>query len=119
MSKEQINIAIAEACGWFNCILPSQDEYHLMTDLELGRAMGKPVGRNFSLHGDGLHYPLPNYCNDLNSMHEAEKVLNDNQQQKYLYLLWDTRGVFVAITANANQRAESFLKTIGKWEGGK
>jgi hypothetical protein len=115
MTNEQINIAIAEVCGWFNCILPSQDEYHLMTDLELGRAMGKPVGRNFSLHGDGLHYPLPNYCNDLNAMHEAEKMLNNEQWVAYGKELSRLK-VFPMVHATARQRAEAFLKTIGKWK---
>ena len=115
MSDQEINIAIAEACGWVNCIFPSQDEYHFLTDLELGRAMGKAVGRNFCLHRDGLHYPLPDYCIDLNAMHKAEKMLNKEQWVAYGKEL-SRLGVFPMVHATAHQRAEAFLRTLEKWE---
>jgi hypothetical protein len=128
MTNEQINIAIAKACGWFNCILPSQDEYHFLTDLELGRAMGKPVGRNFSLHKDGLHYPLPRYCNDLNAMHEAEKTLTNVQHRQYRREIWHSVNEDLSsyekvkaakrahFSSTALQKAEAFLRVKGKWE---
>jgi hypothetical protein len=132
MTNEQINIAIAEACGWFNCILPSQDEYHLMTDLVLGRAMGKPIGRNFSLHKDGSHYPLPNYCNDLNAMHEAvrEVFTGSHMQLDYsitlIFVIKKSSPIckrffsdFDLATATARLHAETFLRILGKWEGAK
>lgn len=57
------------------------------------------------------------YCSDLNAMHEAERVLmhadllfeygmHISRDHKYDYLL----------TATARQRAEAFLRTLGKWE---
>jgi hypothetical protein len=119
MTNEQINIAIAEACGWLNCILPSQDEYHLMTDLELGRAMGRPVGRNFSLHKDGSHYPLPNFCNDLNAMREAMLTLTNKQGFGFLWHLNDmgfVGGDWELLTLDSQVLAEAFLRTFGKWE---
>ena len=57
---------------------------------------------------------MPDYLNDLNAMHEAEKVLNEaylwNRYKGWL-LTWMTE----PIRATAPQRCEAFLKTIGKW----
>ena len=95
MTNEQINIAIAEACGWGN------------DDIERGYALCQ------------FSESVPNYCNDLNAMHEAEKVLSDKQCQTMNDLLWDMmNGRKFLWQATARQRAEAFLKTIGKWEGG-
>ncbi len=63
---------------------------------------------------------LPDYFNDLNAMHEAEKVLTESQQMPYRTALFCTEEVdysyFKLIHATAAQRAEAFLRTIGKWE---
>jgi hypothetical protein len=95
MTDEQINAAIAEACGW------------------------KP-------HADGMHYykgkhllwrtrkDLPSYCNDLNAMHEAEKTLMSEQSLNYKTRLMKTELWYYKATAR--QRAEAFLRTLGKWE---
>jgi len=59
---------------------------------------------------------LPDYLNDLNAMHEAEKQMNTKvlwEAYKAHLLNWMTEPV----CASARQRAEAFLKTIGKWEG--
>ena len=61
---------------------------------------------------------IPEYLSDLNAMHDAEKVLQDGQWMDYSNVLIDVvpcsrRGM---IHATAAQRAEAFLKTIGKWE---
>ena len=114
MTDEQINIAIAEACG-FHQEEPWSD------------------GRECWGHKD---YPphvgfeqIPDYCNDLNAMHEAEKLISGKTKEgDYWFLLrelldfpdaesdWDTLYFFDAIHATARQRAEAFLKTINKWE---
>jgi hypothetical protein len=76
---------------------------------------------------------VPNYLNDLNAMHEAEKVLTDLQHQHYYAALelvcsgipYDSNGWYGAgwlyrtATATAAQRTEAFLRTIGKWEDGR
>ena len=69
-------------------------------------------------------FQVPDYLNDLNAMHEAEKVLSKNQQGLYMENLYtpitledrnkDT--LFDYAHANASQRAEAFLRTIGKWK---
>jgi hypothetical protein len=56
----------------------------------------------------------PDYCNDLNAMHEAEKVLTFKDWEFYCDELG---GSFQGCAhATARQRAEAFLRTLGKWE---
>ena len=108
MTDEQINAAIAEACGW------------KVTTSSFGIP---PTQTAFSkLHG---YDELPNYCIDLNAMHEAEKVLKSwDQYTNYHAWLGYCGGnkivqLHECITATARQRAEAFLRTLDKWEDGK
>ena len=111
MNKEQQQIAIAKACFW------------TINSLDLSSGWRKGV-TNFT---SNLEY-LPDYLNDLNAMHEAEKVLyqDPNLPKKYTQqikaAICREAGVKkakmdfdVCITATAAQRAEAFLKTIDKW----
>ena len=115
MKTEQQRIAIAEACGWVDCIFIES----------LGLCKGKH--ENSRVQYDSGHLSLPDYLNDLNAMREAEKVLLiDDQQRVYVdTLVWLNNGGnssirfhgrWAAATATATQRAEAFLRTIGKWE---
>ncbi len=58
-----------------------------------------------------------NYCTNLNAMHKAERVLTQAQTDEYIAVLFDS--TYEATLATARQRAEAFLKTLGKWEEGK
>ena len=87
-------------------------------------AIAKSVG--IHLH-DGDHAPsnyvfatdLPDYCNCLNAIHNVEKKLKGMQWLNYVDSLLDVCGCETpTITATAAQRAEAYLRTIGKWEGG-
>jgi hypothetical protein len=109
MTNEQINIAIAEACGWI--IIKACD----------GSLIGKPKNEQ------GPMDEIPDYCNDLNAMHEAENHLPSDKKEDYWYQLYENcrRSVFSRVEDNykmlhatAAQRAEAFLRTINKWEGG-
>jgi len=109
MTDEQINRAIAEACGWTE-IQGCTCWDHVFR--------GKPPNENQLKH-------IQDYCNDLNAMHNAEKVLCDklnqygnmlrnmtlatlaNEGDKPVYYIWH---------ATARRRAEAFLRTLGKWE---
>ena len=98
MTPEQQRIAIAEACG------------------RVQRPDGSwfPIGKDYGSAG------IPEYLNDLNAMHEAEKVLTNEQLEVYCNILHKpNHGVYWAIHATASQRAEAFLRTIGKWEEAK
>jgi hypothetical protein len=111
MTNEQINIAIAETCGWK---LHPQDRWIVI-----------PPN---SPHSVQPLSTIPDYCNDLNAMHEAEKTLNFEQAEFFEDELCDVAKKendvlenplpwrFSVCHANARKRAEAFLKTIGKWE---
>lgn len=101
MTDEQINKAIAEACGWKDC----------------NGYIGKPP----ILKMDQYNRSLPNYAGCLNAMHEAEKTLSVKEAANYSRMLTSTswqseQPVFAPMTATACQRAEAFLRTLGKWE---
>jgi len=101
MNKEKQRIKIAEACGYGGSYTP------------LWNSLGKP----------NCH--LPDYLNDLNAMHEAEKTMNDHTYGEYSVKLntiacniqcGNKSSCGYTISATAAQRAEAFLKTLGLWE---
>jgi hypothetical protein len=117
MSEEQINIAIAEALGHKDIALRAIAE---------GTGMDSEVLCSGTLGRGG--YAIPNYCNDLNAMHGAEETLDLQKagvfaEQLRVTVYRTTRlthvdsGSFAHVHTTARQRAEAFLKTIGKWEG--
>ena len=74
----------------------------------------------------GIFGDCPDYINDLNAMHKAEKILtNDQHLQYHLTLTKVCTGYALpefsgsAIRASAEQRAKAFLRTLGKWEDDK
>ena len=111
MNPEKQRIAIAEACG-----------------------RGDYGTRMNGWHDDQIK-GLPDYLHDLNAMHGAERVLNDKERAKFVMMLhFSTDGdltaslenpvdrtfyIFPVLHATAAQRAEAFLRTIGKWEDDK
>lgn len=107
MDAEAQRIAIAEACGWKRH--PFNKSYG---------SLGGVGGEGSVLWPEGL----PRYLTDLNAMHEAEKVLTEEQHSDYgRWLLQATKdwrpywGTTRVAYATAAQRAESFLRCIGKW----
>jgi hypothetical protein len=105
MTPEQQRIAIAEACG--------EDNDSIYRDL------------------------IPDYLNDLNAMHAVEEhaihnLMDADEWMEYGMLLKQSHphGLFLngeidyhdlatVCHATASQRAEAFLRTIGKWEEAK
>jgi hypothetical protein len=117
MTPEQQRIAIAEACGWTN-VAPRivKNVKHEGDDITVG-----------IWSDDGW---IPDYLNDLNAMHTAEKTLTQDQMIDYSQHVGKSvtshlpasRAAWVdfgLIHATAAQRAEAFLRTIGKWEEAK
>ena len=111
MKEEQINAAIAKACGWTEC--------RLVTKVVLS-TLREPVAYGIPQNGT-YEIACLNYCSDLNAMHEAERVLNADAlfEEYYLMLYETTRSTRWPVCATARQRAEAFLKTLGKWEEAK
>lgn len=110
MNEEQQRIAIAEACGW-------KPEVRKMY---AGEKNVKGWGKNAHLHpGDKdrvfamSSHEFPDYLNDLNAMHQAEKTLTFEQKRDYCEWLCIT-GPWPSL-ATARNRAEAFLRTLGMW----
>jgi hypothetical protein len=100
MKAEAQGIAIAEACGY-------------QLDSWEGKVKGI-IGWKFK---DQYISILPDYLNDLNAMHEAEKVLHGNCWRPYrdkLAILTNS-GPFPDVDCTAAQRAEAFLRTLNLW----
>ena len=109
MKPEQQRIAIAEACGYRNIALredPDEGFGPLLTGFK---------------NDNQFDEQIPDYLNSLNAMHKAEKTLSPKDKREYAYQLnggYYTSGLddtFDIVHATAAQRAEAFLKTIGKW----
>ena len=109
MTDQEINIAIAEACGWTYVNRYGGRTKHA--------TWAKWKVRNPEENQNS--HDLPNFCDDLNAMHEAEKVLSPLCRAEYAIALADItnrRGVELDyVGATARQRAEAFLRTLGKW----
>jgi hypothetical protein len=98
MNPEQQRIAIAEAVGKWHSGWPHE----------------------YMNQSDRLRH-IPNYLNDLNAMHEAEKTLTDKAHEEFRLNLYEVIGddSRLIVSSTASQRAEAFLRTIGKWEESK
>ena len=117
MKPEAQRIAIAEACGWMEIKDDDFSEYGVPCFILMGIAP----------RGSGLRTALPDYLNDLNAMHEAENNLEGMNKAEFAVQLcrvagkdWPNGiggGSFTHVHTTAAQRAEAFLRTIGKWEG--
>jgi hypothetical protein len=94
MTQEEQRIAIAEACG--------EDSDSIVREL------------------------IPDYLNDLNAMHEAILLIGAQYWSHYNEVLMcvvdqgpPKEHMFFIYNATAAQRAEAFLRTIGKWKEAK
>lgn len=105
MTKEAQRIAIAEACGYQ--LYPSNNPSQLTWQM-----CGVTVES------------LPDYLNDLNAMHEAEKTLHVglwNHYTQQLEVICDRDAVEHeggnpwGVFATAAQRCEAFLRTANLW----
>lgn len=99
LTREQKRELIANACGW---------KLHYSGD-------------GFAYHSeycpDGKYVRVPDYFGSLDAIHEAEKVLNDEQLNRYYVEMSNfpssvSRRTFMA---TAEQRAEAFGRALGLW----
>jgi hypothetical protein len=107
MAPEVQRIAIAKACGL--TIVSDSITHHLT-----------PYGKKTERDPEGCFLKeCPNYLNDLNAMHEAERMLTDiNLYRKFLYLIVledPSNASNEPAWATAAQRAEAFLRTLNLW----
>jgi hypothetical protein len=108
MTPDEQRIAIAEACG-------------IVIHAHWGPLYKTPKG---------IVRVCPDYLRNLNDMYEAEATMNLTDKYQYgksicKIMNIDTEGgldvadIYYVCHASAAQRAEAFLRTIGKWEGAK
>jgi hypothetical protein len=111
VTDQDINIAIAELCGWKKENIP------------VGSMMGAdPQGWPKSKVWYFPHH-LPDYCNDLNAMHEAEEQLGASDCDYVWHLAWNLKlnfydrtiiDIYKVLHATARQRARALLRINGK-----
>jgi hypothetical protein len=128
MNAESQRIAIAEACGWTCCgNVPGSIPHGLAPYRNVSQFSTDEI-----LVGSVPIETLPDYLNDLNAIHEAETILdggsvderslwldylaiacNCPKTQNAAELRFETN--YLVARATAAQRAEAFLRAIGKW----
>ena len=109
MTPEQQRIAIAEAFGLTN--------------------VAPMIVKNVKYEGDDITVGIwsddgwvPQYLIDLNAMNEAEELFYaksdtlEGAERMRDYSRWLCNIAKYPLRAKAAQRAEAFLRTIGKWE---
>jgi hypothetical protein len=119
MTDQEINIAIAQACGWHTFGLWNGNAKQV--------AAYPPDESRSKI--------IPNYCRDLNAMHEAEDELDglsvNTKSIYYDYLLlgvsefWEHKDSgfkrepfnrdWAVLRSTSRQRAEAFLRCKGLW----
>lgn len=126
MTKEEIRIACAEACGLIMVKLPFNPN-----KVKVGHngdwfspEAGQWIVKNFKSWASPKI--IPNYPEDLNACHEMEEGLTKEQRLAFLLHLGEIviRGKVLGekfrnwprVHATAAQRCEAFLRTIGKWK---
>jgi hypothetical protein len=106
MTDQEINVATADICGW------KRAGAHLDYGWQSPHWHG-PKGE--------CQLVLPDYANDLNAMHEAVMSLPADLRVSFNHQLMnmlqpnDPYALDRTINATARQRAEAFLRTLGKW----
>lgn len=99
MNDQDINLAIANICGW-----------RIVNDLYWGK------------DGCTQRATLPDYANDLNAMHDAimgqsqEMRMNINDKLMHLIDSYAPYCLDRTINATAHQRAEALLRTFNLWK---
>jgi hypothetical protein len=104
MTEEKQRIAIAEFCGWTKIVVNEI------------RMVGSPPNEPPPYDEYGLL--VPSYTRDLNAMQSAEKILTAQQRRSYVSYIFNLPASECESNtfATAAQRAEAFLRTVGKWE---
>lgn len=122
MKDQEINAAVAEACGW---VAVRRYQKSQTESVYVGYGPANPFP-----HDKGEEQ-ISDYCNDLNAINSAVKSLGrlpgfrDVDEVRDCYsrhlgnVAWrgeSFRQEFKVIEATARQRAEAFLRTVGRWK---
>lgn len=110
MTDEEMDRAIADFCGWEDCV----------------NGFGTETRYKGTSSEVRVTVPYPRFSSDLNAMHEAEKAAFKSSTlwvefaANLLNVLRASEmsvsdGMVCVLQATAAQRAEAFLRTIGKY----
>lgn len=121
MNTTEQRTAIAEACGW-KWVENGPERRVWWSDSD-----SDVMQTSYWLCSDGEvrnDYENFDYLNDLNAIHEAEKVLTNEQLHTYVSILrriverdeLQGRGRSYICIGSTAQRAEAFLKTLNLWK---
>jgi hypothetical protein len=120
MTDSEINKAMAEELGWTE-VRPSGN---MMPGQWDGIQPGTLV--LLGILKTEMWQKVPDFCSDLNAMAVAEASAGVGAWTMVHHLTdivnvdcqdgWDHSDVWRVATATARQRAEAFLKTVGKWK---
>jgi len=132
VTEQEINVAIAEVCGvkprvnGYYCKHPTEDRILMQSENRQGcvdfiqRQSSDSEYKKFIVVED---LQFPDYANDLNAMHDAEESLTQEQRQSVATWICDSQAengyemrYWDVYHATAAERAEAFLRTIGKWQ---
>ena len=111
--EQQLRIAIAEACGWTDVRITPEEGHGYMSERIVGL---HPEQSN----PDNSEW-LPDYPNDLNAMHDAEKVLlrgyEDDPELSELWSDYQTNLIlacpaYLSYHATAAHKSEAFCRTL-------
>lgn len=147
MTDQEINQAIAEACGFDLFVIVKRGFYYrpnacgYTNSIAEAWKLPRAEAKRYEMYVDRSDVnqcekvliqsaPTPDYCNDLNAMHEAEELLNEKQCAEYRRHLEMTMvyssaildrnkpgaAYMFAFHSKARKRAEAFLRTVGKWK---
>ncbi len=104
LTQEEKRALIAKACGWRKEVFGP-----LVQDYRWHKPDGTPT-----------HTSPPNYAEDLNAMHEAEKVIIErglmHGMEGYDNVLCGIIDNGSNVHATADQKAEAFGRTLGLWD---
>ena len=135
MTDQEINIAIAKACGKLRRVMTDEE-----WKLRYKKWCAEPDDPHAELTCPSTHDgTVPDYCNDLNAMHEAEDELDglsvNTKSIYYDYLLlgvsefWEHKDSgfkrepfnrdWAVLRSTSRQRAEAFLRCKGLWREAK
>ncbi len=120
MTETQKRIEIAKACGWTKRTLTEgESEYY-------GAVQSTEIWNDPDRDREDDGFDPPDYFQSLDAIHEAERLITDDQWPKFKQLIEDAtfqalQGMaskpkyFRPISATAAQRAEAFGLTLKLW----
>jgi hypothetical protein len=119
MTREEMRIAVAEHLGW-KIVNRKSRIFGNENDFQGCSAVADLYGED----PEGRTDWIPDFAYSLDAMYEAEMTLDKVEQYgKFCSTLFEViqrddkeAGFIEAISADPEQRAEAFLKTVGKWK---